>query len=73
MFHGIYKQQIEPQKAKTVIIAITSVAIVATIVFSGINYFSDNELVKKPEIKKELKKTEIKKEQKKTETKKNRN
>ena len=70
LFHGIYKQQIEPQKAKTVIIAITSVAIVATIVFSGINYFSDNELVKKPEIKKELKKTEIKKEQKKTETKK---
>ena len=70
LFHGIYKQQIEPQKAKTVIIAITSVAIVATIVFSGINYFSDNELVKKPEIKKELKKTEIKKEQKKPETKK---
>ena len=70
LFHGIYKQQIEPQKAKTVIIAITSVAIVTTIVFSGINYFSDNELVKKPEIKKELKKTEIKKEQKKPETKK---
>ena len=29
LFHGIYKQQIEPQKAKKVIIAISSVAVVA--------------------------------------------
>ena len=41
LFHGIYKQQIEPQKAKKVIIAIASVAVVTTIAFSGINYFSD--------------------------------
>ena len=61
LFHGIYKQQIEPQKAKTVIIAIASVAVVATIAFSGINYFSDNQLVKKPEIKKEIKEKEAKK------------
>ena len=52
LFHGIYKQQIEPQKAKKAMIAIASVAVVATIAFSGINYFSDNELVKKPEVKK---------------------
>ena len=77
LFHGIYKQQIEPHKAKKVIIAIASVAVVATIAFSGINYLSDNELVKKPEIKKEIKKTkkkekkpEIKKEVKKPEPKK---
>jgi len=70
LFHGIYKQQIEPQKAKKVIITIFSVAIVASIAFSGINYFSDNELVKKPEIKKEVKKPEIKKEVKKPEIKK---
>ena len=38
LFHGIYKQQIEPQKAKKVIITIFSVAIVASIAFSGINY-----------------------------------
>ena len=56
LFHGIYKQQIEPQKAKKVIIAIASVAVVATIAFSGINYLSNNEIVKKPEVKKELKK-----------------
>ena len=64
LFHGIYKQQIEPQKAKKVIIAISSVAVLATIAFSGINYFSSNELVKKPEIKKEVKKPEIKKDTK---------
>ena len=40
LFHGIYEQQIEPQKAKKAIIAIASVAVVATIAFSGINYLS---------------------------------
>ena len=70
LFHGIYKQQIEPQKAKRVIIAIVSVAVVATIAFSGVNYFSDDELVKKPQIKKETKKLEAKKETKKLETRK---
>ena len=70
LFHGIYKQQIEPQKAKKVIIAIASIAVIATISFSGINYFSESDLVKKPEIKKEIKKPEIKKEVKKSETKK---
>ena len=70
LFHGIYKQQIEPQKAKKVMIAIASVAVVATIAFSGINYLSDNELVKKPEVKKELKKQEVKKPEVKKEVKK---
>ena len=70
LFHGIYKQQIEPQKAKRVIIVIASVAIVSTIAFSGINYFSSDEISKKPEVKKEVKKPEIKKEAKKPEIKK---
>ena len=70
LFHGIYKQQIEPQKAKRVIIAIASVAVVATLAFSGINYLSNDNVVKKPEIKKEIKKPEIKKEVKKPEIKK---
>ena len=78
LFHGIYKQQIEPQKAKKVIISIASVAVVGTIAYSGINYFSDSELVKKPiekqEVKKPIvekeKKPQVKKEVKKTETKK---
>tara|TARA_B100001057_G_scaffold80773_1_gene76058 strand:+ start:1249 stop:2748 length:1500 start_codon:yes stop_codon:yes gene_type:complete len=70
LFHGIYEQQIEPQKAKKVIIAIASVAVILTLAFSGINFFSDNELVQKPGIKKEIKKHEVKKEVKKSEPKK---
>jgi len=69
LFHGIYKQQIEPKKAKTVIAAILSVAVIATIAFSGLNYLSKNDLVKKPEIKKEVKK-EVKKPEEKKEVKK---
>ena len=64
LFHGIYNQQFEPKKAKIVIAGIASVAVMITIVLSGINYFSDNQIVKKPEIKKEIKKPEIKKENK---------
>ena len=71
LFHGIYNQQIEPQKAKRVITVIASIAVVSTIAFSSLNYFSDGEIVKKPETKKEVKKPEIKKEKnKKTEIKK---
>ncbi len=70
LFHGIYKQQIEPQKAKKVIISIASVAVIATVAFSGMNYFSDEDFVKKPEIKKEVKKPKIKKDSKKPEIKK---
>ena len=70
LFHGIYEQQFQPQKAKIVIIAIVSLAVVTTITISGINYFSDSELVYKQEIKKEVKKPEVKKEVKKPEVKK---
>ena len=75
LFHGIYEQQIEPQKAKRVMIAIASVAAVVTVSFSTFNYFSDNQLIKKTEVKKELKKPaekkpEVKKEAKKSEPKK---
>ena len=65
LFHGIYKQQFEPQKAKKVIIAIASVSIVITVAFSGLNYFSGGEIANNPKIKKEVKKPEIKKEVKK--------
>jgi len=76
LFHGIYSQQIEPQKAKKVIIGIASVAVVSTIAFSGMNYFLDDKIVKKTEIKKEeiINKPEIRKEVKKPDVKeKNRN
>jgi len=82
LFHGIYNQQIEPQKAKKVIIGIVGVAIISSIAFSGVNYLSGNKIVKKqeikkevkvkkPQIKKEVKKPELKKEEKKSETNKN--
>ena len=70
VFHGIYKQQFEPQKAKRVIIGIASIALLSTAIISGINYLSDESIVKKPEVKKEVKKSEIKKENKKPEIKK---
>ena len=70
LFHGIYKQQIEPHKAKKVIIAIATVTIVTTIAFSGVNYFSENEFAKKLENKKEIKKPEVKKPEVKKEVKK---
>ena len=82
LFHGIYNQQIEPQKAKKVIVGIVGVAVISSIAFSGVSYLSGDKTVKKqeikkevkikkPEIKKEVKKPELKKEIKKPETNKN--
>ena len=51
-------------------IAIGAVAVIVTVAFGGINYISDNQLAKKPEIKKEVKKPEVKKEVKKPDVKK---
>ena len=72
LFHGIYNQQIDPQKAKKVIVGIVGVAVISSIAFSGVSYFSGDVTVKKQEIKKEIKikKPEIKKEVKKPELKK---
>ena len=75
VFNGIYNQQLDPKKAKNVIIGIVSVAIITSIAFSGKNYFNSIDAektleLKKPEVKKEVKKPEVKKEVKKPETKK---
>ena len=70
LFHGIYNQQIDPQKAKKVIIGIVGVAVISSIAFSGVSYLSGDKIVKKPEIKKESKKTRDKKRVKKPEIKK---
>ncbi len=59
LFHGIYEQQIHPQKAKRVIIVIASIAVVSTAIFSGINYLDDIKITSK-EAKQEIKKTEKK-------------
>ena len=75
IFNGIYNQQVDPKKAKNVIVGIVAVVIITTIAFNGKNYFDNTKTnktveVKKPEIKKEVKKPEIKKEAKKPEVKK---
>jgi Bax protein len=70
LFHGIYNQKIEPQKAKVVIISIASIAILTTIGFSSMNYFSQDNQVEKPKIEKELNNKTVKKEPKKPELKK---
>ncbi|MDC2986586.1 glucosaminidase domain-containing protein [Candidatus Pelagibacter bacterium] len=70
VFHGIYNQQFDPKKAKKVIFAMSSVVIATTVAFSAVNYFTGSNMVKQPEIKKEVKKPEIKKEVKKPEIKK---
>ena len=75
VFNGIYNQQLDPKKAKNVIIGIVSVAIITSIAFSGKNYFNSIDAektleLKKPEVKKEVKKPEVKKEVKKPEVKK---
>ena len=75
VFNGIYNQQLDPKKARNVIIGIATVLVVTTIAFNGKNYFDNTKTdktveLKKPEIKKELKKSEIKKEAKKPEVKK---
>ena len=75
VFNGIYNQQLDPKKAKNVIIGIVTVVIITTIAFSGKNYFESIETekiveLKKPEVKKEVKKSEAKKEVKKSEAKK---
>ena len=79
-FNAIYNQQLDPKKARNVIIGFFAIVFLSAITISSINYFSDNKVVvktpakekefKKPEIKKEVKKPEIKKEVKKPEIKK---
>ena len=74
-FNGIYNQQVDPKKAKNVIVGLFAVIIVTTLTFSGMKYFGNVGIektveVKKPEVKKEVKKPEVKKEVKKPEVKK---
>ena len=75
VFNGIYNQQLDPKKAKNVIVGIVAVVVITTVAFSGKNYFDNIDTdktveSKKPETKKELKKPEVKKEVKKPEVKK---
>jgi Bax protein len=71
IFNAIYNQQLDPKKAKHVIIGFFVIVFSTSIIISGLNYFSGEKLeVKKLEVKKEVKKPEVKKEVKKPEVKK---
>ena len=74
VFNGIYNQQLDPKKAKNVIVGIVAVVVITTVAFNGKNYFDNIEIdktveIKKSETKKELKKPETKQELKKPEIK----
>ncbi len=74
VFNGIYNQQLDPKKAKNVIVGIVAVVVITTVAFNGKNYFDNIDTdktveIKKPETKKELK-PETKEEVKKPELKK---
>ena len=64
IFNGIYNQQIDPKKARNVIIGFFVIVFVTSISISTINYFDKDVIkkkkLKKPEVKKEDKKPEIK-------------
>ena len=80
IFNSIYNQQIDPKKARNVIAGVFIIVFATTITISAINYFGDEQTlkkaeVKKPEVKKDLKKPQleapkVKKEVKKPESKK---
>jgi Bax protein len=75
LFNAIYNQQIDPKKARNVIIGFFVIVFATSIIISAFNYFGDGEAIKKVEVKKskdkkEVKKPEAKKEVKKPEAKK---
>ena len=53
LFHGIYNQQIDPKKARNVIVGIIGVIVLATVTIGGINYVKDNSLEQTVKLKKQ--------------------
>ena len=70
LFNAIYNQQIDPKKARNVIIGFFVIVFATSITISAVNYFGDNEAIKKTEVKKEIKKPKVKKPEVKKEVKK---
>ena len=61
LFNAIYNQQIDPKKARNVIIGFFVIVFATSITISAVNYFGGSEAIKKAEVKKEIKKPEVKK------------
>ena len=70
IFNAIYNQQLDPKKARNVIIGFFVIVFATTITISGINYFNDQELTFETEKKEQEVKTKKKLEAKKSEIKK---
>ena len=70
IFNAIYNQQIDPKKARNVIIGFFVIVFATSITISAVNYFGGGEAIKKAEVKKEIKKPEVKKPEVKKEVKK---
>ena len=81
LFNGIYNQQIDPSKARNVIISIFAVIVFSVVAFGSLNYFKNKDFkeiveIKEPKVEKKLepqvkiKKPEVKKEVKKPDVKK---
>ena len=52
IFNAIYNQQIDPKKARNVIIGFFVIVFATSITISAVNYFGDGEAIKKVEVKK---------------------
>ena len=52
IFNAIYNQQIDPKKARNVIIGFFAIIFATSITISAVNYFGDGEAIKKVEVKK---------------------
>ena len=70
IFNGIYNQQLDPKKAKNVIIGLFILVFATSITISAVNFFKEDIPLKNQEVKKEIKKPKIEKEVKKPQIKK---
>ena len=70
IFNGIYNQQLDPKKARNVIIGFFILVFATSITISAVNFFKEDVPLKNQEVKKEIKKPKVKKEVKKPQIKK---
>ena len=70
IFNGIYNQQLDPKKARNVIIGFFILVFATSITISAVNFFKEDVPLKNQEVKKEIKKPKVEKEVKKPQIKK---
>ena len=70
IFNGIYNQQLDPKKARNVIIGFFILVFATSITINAVNFFKEDVPLKNQEVKKEIKKPKVEKEVKKPQIKK---